>query len=254
MTNTETVESQLQFQGSMFLYDKPALLSKEAHGEMGLSTPERPFDFVKSIKGVPIVTNELQTAQKHYPVVISDFENPMLIAVVGVIDESNLFVTESGGWDRESYIPSYLRCHPFALAASKEDEYVVIVDESSNQISTTPEVPFFDGDQLSPAIQPRLDLCGQFNIEQKRTEEFCQRLKELGLLNGQRVNQTLSDGSEQKIADYVSVDPNKLNDLDKDVLQELHQNGSLAAIFAQLFSLENWNRLIDRRNKQLGLK
>lgn len=254
MTNTETVESQLQFQGSMFLYDKPALLSKEAHGEMGLSIPERPFDFVRSIKGVPIVTNELQTAQKHYPVVISDFENPMLIAVVGVIDESNLFVTEDGRWDASSYIPSYVRCHPFALAASKEDEYVVIVDESSNQISETPEVPFFDGDQLSPDIQPRLDLCGQFNIEQKRTQEFCDRLKELGLLNGQRVNQTLSDGSEQKIADYVSIDPQKLNDLDKDVLQELHQDGSLAAIFAQLFSLENWNRLIDRRNQQLGLK
>lgn len=252
MTSTTTAKSKLDFQGNMFLYDKPALLSKKDHGGLGLSKPARPFDFAKAIKGLPLVAGEIQSAQKHYPVVFSDFENPVLLAVVGIIDDDNLFVTDSGEWDPNSYIPSYARCHPFALAASKEDEYVVIIDESSNQISETPEFPFFDGDELSPVIQPRLDLCGQFNVEQKQTQAFCQKVKDLGLLNGQRVNETRSDGSEEKIADYVSIDPKRLNDLDKDTLQELHQDGSLAAIFAQVFSLENWNRLIARRSARLG--
>lgn len=237
----------------MFLYSKPALLTKEDHGDMGLSKIERPFDFARDIKGLPVVTSEIQTAQKHFPVIFSDFENPMLLTIVGIVDDVNLFVDDDGNWDPGSYVPSYVRCHPFALATRSEGEYAVIIDEDSDQISNEPEVPFFNEGELSEAIQPRLDLCGTFNNEQKRTKDFCNRVKELGLLNGQRVTQTMSDGTEVKIADYVSIDPGKLKDLDKDTLQELHVDGSMAAIYGQLFSLENWNRLIARRNLRLGI-
>jgi hypothetical protein len=253
MSNADKAASSHDFEGSMFLYDKPALLSKEDHAGLGLSLPERPFDFVKDIKGVPIVTNEIQTVQKFYPVIFSDFENPVLLAIVGVIDDVNLFVDDDGNWEQGSYVPSYIRCHPFALATRSEGEYVVMIDETSAEISKEPQIPFFEGDEMNEAIQPRLDLCGQFNMEQQRSRDFCQRVKDLGLLNGQRVAQTMSDGTEVKIADYVTIDPTKLKDLDKDTLQELHQDGSLAAIYGQMFSLENWNRLIARRNASLDI-
>lgn len=237
----------------MFLYDKPVLLSKEDHGGMGISAPERPFDFAREIKGLPVVASEVQTAQKYYPVVFSEFENPTLIAVVGIIDDKNLFVSDDGAWDPANYIPAYARCHPFALASRTGDEFAVVIDESSSSISATPEIPFFDGDNMSAAIQARIDLCTQHHAEQRQTQEFCQTVRDLGLLNGQRVTQTMPDGSEEKIAEYVTIDPRKLNEVDKDKLEELHRNGSLAAIFAQLFSLENWTRLIARRNEQLGV-
>jgi hypothetical protein len=253
MSNSDKAASSQAFEGSMFLYSKPALLTKEDHGDMGLSKIERPFDFARDIKGLPVVTSEIQTAQKHFPVIFSDFENPMLLTIVGIVDDVNLFVDDDGNWDPGSYVPSYVRCHPFALATRSEGEYAVIIDEDSDQISNEPEVPFFNEGELSEAIQPRLDLCGTFNNEQKRTKDFCNRVKELGLLNGQRVTQTMSDGTEVKIADYVSIDPGKLKDLDKDTLQELHVDGSMAAIYGQLFSLENWNRLIARRNLRLGI-
>jgi hypothetical protein len=253
MSNLDKAASADAFEGSMFLYNKPALLTKEDHGDMGLSKPESPYDFTRDIKGLPIVTAEIQTAQKHYPVIFSDFENPVLLAIVGIVDDSNLFVDDDGNWAQDSYIPSYVRCHPFALATRGEGEYAVIIDEDSGQISKDPEIPFFKDGELSDAVQPRLDMCGQFNMEQQKTRDFCKRVKELGLLNGQRVTQTMSDGTEVKIADYVSIDPGKLNDLDKDTLQELHVDGSLAAIFGQIFSLENWNRLIARRNRRLGI-
>lgn len=253
MSNSQSAASSERFDGSMFLYDKPVLLSKEAHANMGLSRSDQPFAFVRDVKGLPVVVNELQTVQKHYPIVFSDFESPVLIAVVGVVDDKNLFVNDAGQWAADHYIPSYARCHPFAFARREGDEYAVVIDESSSAISSSPDMPFFDGDDLSESTQQRVDFCGQLNEAKQTTIAFCQRVKDLGLLNGQRVTQTLDDGSEVKIADYVSIDPSKLNDLDKDTLQELHQDGSLAAIFAQIFSLENWNRLIAKRNQQLEI-
>jgi hypothetical protein len=223
------------------------LLNKEEHGHLGLSRPERPFDFVKSVRGVPLVSGEVQTAQKFYPVVFSEFEDPTLIAVVGVTEDSNLFVDENGNWDRGAYIPSYLRCHPFAFARRPDDQYAVVIDKASRAITESPEVPFFDGDNMSEDIQARVDFCGQYDAERQATKVFCEKVKELGLLTGQRVTQSTSDGAESKVADYVTIDPRKLTELDKDSLQELHQNGMLSVMFAQLFSLENWNRLITRR-------
>lgn len=246
-------ESSKQFEGNMFLYKNPVLLTKEAHSDMGLSSPERPFDFAKDAKGLPIVASEIQSAQKHYPVVFSEFEKPVLVSVVGIIDEKNLFVNDSGEWDKNCYVPSYARCHPFAFARRNDEEYAVVIDESAHSVSTNPEIPFFDGDDLSAAAQKRVDFCGHVNEERQRTQAFCKRVRELGLLRGQRIMQTMADGSEVKVADYVSIDPERLNELDKDTLQELHQDGSLSAIFAQLFSLENWNRLISRRNELLGI-
>lgn len=253
MRNTN-VEGSPLFDGSMFLYDKPALLSQEVHGSMGLSKSDRPFDFVKSVKGVPVVAGEIQSAQKHFPVVFSEFENPVLVAVTGIIDDVNLFVDDSGDWDAGTYVPSYVRCHPFAFARRDDDEYAVVIDESASSIVESPEIPFFDGDEMSAGTQARVDFCGNYNEQRRQTEAFCKRVKELGLLCGQRATQTMSDGSETKIADYVSIDVQKLTSLGKDTLHELHLDGSLSAIFAQVFSLENWNRLIARRNLLRGEK
>ena len=83
MSDADKAQSSQDFEGSMFLYSKPALLTKEDHGNLGLVRSDSPFDFVKSVKGVPVVTNEVQTAQKFYPIVFSDFDNPMMLAVVG---------------------------------------------------------------------------------------------------------------------------------------------------------------------------
>lgn len=235
------------FEGSLFLYEQPELLNKEQHGNLGLSKVERPFDFVRSIRGVPLVTGELTSAQKHFPIVFTDVENPVLVGVLGIVEDVNLFVEADGQWVRNAYVPSYLRCHPFAFAKRPDEQYAVVIDRASPTITETPEVPFFDGDVISAGAQEMVDFCGRYNSERQRSKSFCDKVKELGLLTGQRVAQTPAGGEEERIADYVTIDPNKLTDLDKDVLQQLHVDGSLAAMFAQIFSLENWNRLIAMR-------
>ncbi|MBT8079451.1 MAG: SapC family protein [Gammaproteobacteria bacterium] len=249
MSETDSASSGL-FEGKMFLYEQPALLNKEEHGSLGLTRVDRPFEFAKDIKGVPVVASEIQTAQKHYPVVFTEFENPVLVAIVGITEDVNLFVDSSGNWDPSSYVPSYLRCHPFAFARRGEDEYAVVIDQASRAISENPDIPFFNGEELAEGIQQRVDFCGQYNEQRQRSVEFCQKIKDLGLLTGQRVAQTMPDGEEVKVADYVTIDTRKLTDLDKDTLAELHKDGSLSAIFAQVFSIENWNRLMARRAAQ----
>ena len=234
-------------EGSMFLYQQPELLTKEEHGSLGFITPENPFEFAKKIMTVPLVATEIASAQKHYPVIFSEPGNAAPFAVVSVIKGENMFVDDSGNWEPNHYIPSYLRRHPFAFAAGGDDQLAVVIDRASNAISENPENPFFDGDGLSKYTQGMVDYCGQYEAERRRTKEFAAMLKELDLLALQEVIPTAEENSEQ-LATYYAVDVGKLNDLAADVLSELHKKGYLSFIFAHLFSMENWKRLLERRH------
>ena len=236
------------FEGSMFLYTEPQLLSVEEHGHLGLKSSDRPYDFVRNIRVVPLAAAEISTAQKFYPVIFSDIKEPALLAVVGVDEDRNLFVDDNGQWDRATYVPSYIRCHPFALASSSGDQFAVVVDRAASAVSENPDQPFFDGKALTAPIQARVDFCTQFAAHRKTTAAFCDRLVELDLLSGQQAMFTPEGaGGQQPIASYVAVDFDKLRKLDATTVEKLFQDGMLPAIYAHRFSLENWSRLLERR-------
>jgi hypothetical protein len=248
MTNQNTAAGQDTAPvGQKLFYKQPELLNHEAHGSLGLRRPERPFEFARTCRALPLTLSEISSAQKHFPIVFSDLENPVPLAVVGTIDDVNLFIDDQGNWERETYIPAYIRCYPFALAARSKEEFAVVIDRAAQSISENPEQPFFDSDKkVTPETQALIDFCGRYDAEIKRTEQFGRRLKELGLLVGQQVSRKMPDGKDVPVANYVAVDSEKLNDLDNAVVKELFDQGFLAGVFAHLFSLENWHVMIER--------
>jgi hypothetical protein len=250
MTNHNTAAGQDTAPvGQKLFYTQPELLNHEAHGSLGLRVPERPFEFAKKSRALPLTLNEIPSAQKHYPVVFSDLDNPVPLAVVGTVDDVNLFIDEQGNWERETYIPAYVRCYPFALAARSDDEFAVVIDRAADSISDKPEQPFFgDDNKVTPGTQSLIDFCGRYDAETRRTARFGQRLKDLGLLAGQQVSRKTPEGKEVPVANYVAVDSDRLNDLDNAVVKELFDQGFLAGVFAHLFSLENWHVMIERMN------
>lgn len=238
------------FEGRMFLYTQPQLLTVEEHGHLGLNTSDQPYDFVRAIRVVPLAAAELSSAQKNYPVVFSDLRKPTLLAVVGVFEDRNLFVDDNGHWDSAAYVPAYIRCHPFALASRPNDQYAVVIDRAAPVISEKPDQPFFLGRDLAPPIQARVDFCAQFSAHRPATQALCDRLVELGVLSGQQATFTPEgQDKEQTIASYVAVDFDKLQKLDASTLEKLFRDGTLSAIYAHRFSLENWFRLLERRNR-----
>lgn len=236
----------------MLFYKQPELLRHQSHGSLGLSRPERPFDFATKARVLPLTLGEIPAAQKSYPVVFSDLENPLPLAVIGGTDDRNLFVDDAGNWEREAYIPAYVRCYPFALASQPTGEFAVVIDRAADIVSDDPERPFFDGDQVTPETQSLIDFCARYDAERTKTLAFGQKLNELGLLTGQQVSQRAPDGTDKPVASYVAVDTEKLNELGNDVVKELFDSGYLAAVFAHLFSMENWQSLFRRHEQAAG--
>jgi hypothetical protein len=237
------------FEGKMFLFSQPELLTVEDHGHLGINTSAQPYDFLKSTRVVPLAAAELASAQRNYPIVFSELMQPSLLAVVAVLDNVNLFIDENGEWDKSAYVPAYIRCHPFALAARPDNQFSVVIDRAASVISENAEQPFFEGKKLSPAIQLRVDFCTQFRARNQATKAFCDKLVELSLLSGQQATIKADDGGEQQsTGPYIAVDFDKFKELDAETLRQLHLDGTLSGIYAHRFSLENWFRLLERRN------
>ena len=234
----------------MYLYKQPELLNHEMHGSLGLSKPERPFEFANEARVIPLTMPEFANAQMFYPIIFSDLENPVPLAVVGTSDDVNLFVGEDGSWEAYAYVPAYVRCYPFALATREDQQFAVVIDRAAAMVSETPEEPFFDGEKVTAQTQSFIDFCGRYDAERKATLEFGRRLKELGLLAGHQATRTLQGAEKEVLANYVAVDGRKLAELDSAVLEEFLKNGYLASIFAHIFSLENWPRVTQRSDRR----
>lgn len=234
----------------MLLYERPELLSKEDHGHLGLRNLPQPFAFARDARAVPLVVSEFRSVQRYCPVVFTEREDPVPLAVLGIQEDRNLLIDDKGQWQVPGYIPAYLRCYPFALATAATDRYALVLDRSADMVSDQPDVPFFEDGELSRPVQQRLDLCRNYQTEVQRTEAFCKTLKRLDLLVEQQVNHTI-DGQEQLVAHYFAVHWDRLMALEKDVVAELFQSGSLAAILAHLFSLDTFTELV-RLRQRLG--
>ena len=240
------------FSGEMFLYSAPELLNVRDHGSLGVNTSEQPYAFARNAKFVPIAAAEIVSAQRHYPIVFSALTQPALLAIVSVLDSDNLFVDEHGNWEPGAYIPAYLRCHPFAVATRDDDQFSVVIDRAAPCIAEGAEQPFFDSDkQLTPPIQARADYCATYHSYLKATTSLGEKLAELELLDGQQANFELGgDAERQSSKTYIAVNVEKFGGLDADTLRDLHADGTLSSIYAHLFSLDNWNGLLERYQRR----
>lgn len=251
--------------GKLFLFEKPEIVSRELHGEYGLSAPERPFSFCENVRILPLNINEIFAAEKSFPVVFSEGDTPVPLAAVGVIDERNLFVDDAGNWAEDAYIPNYVRRFPFALAADNQsDRMALVVDTGYAGFVKNAERPLFDGDKPSELGSQALESCRVYEGDRRQTVEFGKILKDLDLLTNQVANFTpgataqnpqgnQGQGEGTPFAQYHAVDENKLRALPEAEFLKLRDSGALAMIYAHLMSIANWRRLIERRARRYNL-
>jgi hypothetical protein len=79
-----------------------------------------------------------------------------------------------------------------------------------------------------------------------RTERFCARLKEFGLLMEMNAKADLVDGSSFVVNGLKVIDERKLLQLADGQALEVLRSGELSWVYAHLLSLSNLNRLVDR--------
>lgn len=203
---------------------------------------------------IPLTAEEFVHASRHYPIVFSNAESPVPLALMGLNEGVNTFFDDEGKLTTPAYLPAYARRYPFMLAKLTPDteELSLCFDPTTDLIGDFADGnALFDGDQPSEACKATLDFCRNFEEAGFRTQSFVEELTKHDLLMDGEVS-IQQQGNEQPFIyrGFKMVDQEKLRDLRGDVLRSMNQSGMLGLIFAHLFSLELMSEVFGRQVQQ----
>jgi hypothetical protein len=246
--------------GKILFYKQLEPLSIEKHRGLGVSSVANPFSFMADTHLVPLTVDEFGLAAVCYPIIF-DTQSKTPLAVMGLRPGMNVFLGADGSLDPEVYLPAFARRYPFLpviaggqqqqAAAPDGDRVLVCIDRSAKMLSSTPEMPFFEGDQPSKFTQEAIQFCREFDVLGRRTSEFVKLMDEHNLfeLTPLALPRAKPDGTPDepvKIGEYLRIDEKKLNALPKDTYIDLRDRGVSAVMHAHLLSLGLWPKILSR--------
>jgi len=241
------------------LYRDPQPLDAQRHRHKMLK-PLEDYSIAKEMHAVFLAATEFPAAALSLPIIFvqSGEQLPdgravvVPVALMGISVNENLLV-EGTRWDA-GYVPAFIRRFPFLTAGAKDsDTPAVFVDASWPGFHDTDGEPLFDADgKPAPALQRALEFLRQFDFEQQRTRQFCQRLLELDVLKDMTLNATLPSGETLKLEGFFAVDEEKLNALADPLVLELHRSGMLMLLQVHLVSLGNLKALLERKARRVA--
>lgn len=227
----------------LFYKDLVPLNSNE-HGDWK-SKPMDSADFMVGQHAIPLTVEEFVPASRHYPIIFSDSETPVPLALMGMNEGVNTFMDDEGKFTSDVYVPAYVRRYPFLLAKlqPESDELSLCFDPTSGALGDFKDdeaaTALFDDTKPSEQTQAILKFCENFEEAGARTQSFMDELAKSGLLmDGEVSIQQENTETPFVYRGFKMIDEAKLRELRGDELRKMNQSGMLPLIHAHLFSLQ----------------
>lgn len=228
-------------------------LHQEVHAALSVEVGSD-YGFCRDTNSVLLTVPEFAVAAREYGIVFADTgeaapgTRPLPLAVLGVKPGQNLFVDTGAAWTGR-YVPAFVRRYPFVFAMTPGEEALSLcIDRSYPGVNSDGRgEPLFDAKgAYSPYLERILGFMDQFQQAHRHTEEFCQRLARLELLEAQQAEVRLADGSVVRLDGFSAVSRERFAKLPDSELADLFRSGYLELIYLHLQSLGNLEFLAER--------
>lgn len=226
-------------------YTSPRPLDRARDATMRLSRPTH-FRFTAKTNAIPLLADEFPMAAAYYPIVFAAGPMPIPAAVVGLKNDSNLFLDGEGRWLNGAYLPAYVRRYPFILMDDPEQkQFVLCIDDASDMLSTQGEYALFEGEEPSAFTKSAMEFCAALRQQGDVTDEFVKALKEYDLLMPNDAQIDLRDGTKLQLSGFLVIDPKKFDALPDNIYLQWRRKGWIGLVYAQLLSSHRWQNLVD---------
>ena len=210
------------------------------------------------LHALPISLAEFTLVARDYPIVFVTADGGktyIVFAVLGLEPQSNLFLMPDHTWDRRAYLPAYVRRYPFCMATvtvdgKLRDERMVCVEKAA--LRDKGDSLFDDAGAPLPAWEQQHRLLTEYEADLLRTNEMAAALAGMGLIEPFTMQAQPNQGPPLALSGMGRVSEQKLSSLEPERLYELQQRTYLAPIYSHIASLENFQRLLDRRASFAG--
>ena len=210
-------------------------------------------EFCRKVNAVPISYSEFAVACRDYPLafITTDQSKAFLpVAVLGVTCGENLFLRD-GQWDGSVYPPAYVRRYPFCMArvtldSVEQADRLICVEKAF--VSEEGERVFDDAGLALARWQPIEKLLKEYEADLERSRELCAILADYALLEPFTLQTSLKGSEAVNLGGMYRVEERKLEFLNAAQHKNLIRKGVMGRIYAHLISLENFTRLLARKD------
>ena len=210
------------------------------------------YTFSDAVNSVPLMAVEFPQAASEYPIVFAGTDTEVMPAVIlGVRGNENLFVSEDHSW-KARYIPAFVRRYPFVFTRSN-DRFVLCVDEECPGVNQEGKGQrlFGESGDPTPYVDNVLKFLQEYQAQFLRTQRFCSRVRELGLLEPMQAQVTLDAGTRLMLGGFMAVNRDKLKALPPETVAEMLRTDELELLYLHLHSMRNFEGLRDRLEHRL---
>ncbi|SHL68766.1 SapC protein [Roseovarius marisflavi] len=233
----------------LLFYENAKMVTAKEHGDISVRTGQS-YEFTRKVNSVPLTAIEFTAAAAHYPVVFAGTEDKVMPAVIlGVSENENLFLEEGGGWKKGTYIPAFVRRYPFVFSTDKDGKnFILNIDESFDGCNREGRGErLFDSDGAQTVyLQNILRFLQEYQGQFRRTEAFCERLKNLKLLKPMQAQFNMPDGARRSLSGFQAIDRDALKALSDEDLRRMFDTDELECAYLHLFSMRHFQTMIQR--------
>jgi len=235
-------------------YKNPEPLDAKRHANLALRK-NFGLGFTKQVNAVPVTMIEIPQICHSYPIAFSPDSAATPVAILGLRDNENLFISESGEWANDTYIPSYIRRYPFIFSEQAGGEQLTLCVEMDEKVTEeNGDQKFFEADGQPTALAKNaLEFCKSYHAAAQQTIAFGKDLHGSGLLVERAAEIIVPGGQKINFSGFRIIDEEKLANLDEKTFLDFRKKGWLPFIYAHLFSGAQWPRLTRQLNERLKM-
>lgn len=226
-------------------YGSLTVLAAERHASLPFRK-RRDYDFAKGLHATPIAADEFSRAHLHFPIVFSKSDPVLPVALLGMEPGKNDFVSADGKWREGTYVPSFLRRYPFALARESKDSERMLLCADLTAPNFDPEAgpseeKLFQDAKPTEFAQRILDFCQKYEEAMAKTRRTAEQIDKLGLFEDAQVTVERPGGGKVKIDGFRIVSEEKMRALDDATLADLARRGIIGLIAAHHYSIAQFS-------------
>ena len=206
----------------------------------------RGFGFAQGAQSLPIGLGEFDMVSQHYPIVFTSGPAPTPVALMGIKEGVNPFVSANGAWRQDSYAPAYARAYPFIFVEDQATKTLYVgMDSMSEQINADTGVAMFEDGKPSPALSEAISFCAAFRDNLNAGVAFATALDKAGLLEEEEATINFTAGGAARVRGFKVLKAERLEKLDDATYLDWRHRGWISAIYAHLHSAGRWARLVE---------
>jgi len=238
----------------LLIYERAVAVNPQRHANWSVKTG-KDYEFVRQVNSVPLTTVEFPLAASEYAIVFAGNEDAVMPSVIlGVRDQENLYLSESGAW-QSKYVPAFVRRYPFVFASSDGgNKFTLCIDEEfagCNQEGIGERL-FDSQGEKTQYLGSVLEFLRSYQAEFNRTQTFCKKLKKLELLEPMQARFNLPSGQQMALSGFMAISRERLQKLPAEKLSELAQSGELEIAYLHLQSMRNVSKLAERMDSVIS--